>query len=95
MKPAYRRAVEEFYRSSVTTVDFGASGSGRVVAALNGWAVAATGGRVEELVTEEVGSEARLVVGSTAELLPRWLHPFDPQETSYSGQFWLPDGVTR
>ena len=28
-------------------------------------------------------------------VLVRWLYPFDPEQTSYSGQFWLADGATR
>ena len=91
----YTRAVREFYRSDITAVDFGASGSGRVLDAVRGWAGAATKGRVTELLEEEPGSGTRLLVASTAEMVPRWLYPFDPERTSYSGQFWLSDGKTR
>jgi serine protease inhibitor len=95
VKADYRRAVREYYDSQIMTVDFGASGSGRVVAAVNSWAATATDGRVEELLEREPGSGARVLVGGAAALQPTWLHPFDPEQTSYSGQFWLPDGETR
>ena len=35
IKPEYERAATEFYRSSVLDVDFGASGSGEVLRAMN------------------------------------------------------------
>ena len=35
IKDAYNRAVEEYYRSKIEDVDFGASGSGEVVSAVN------------------------------------------------------------
>ena len=95
VKPIYRRAVIEFYKSEIKAIDFGASGSGQVVKAINKWAEEATGGRFEEILDKEPGSQSRLFVGGATEMVPRWLYPFDPEQTSYSGQFWLADGATR
>lgn len=95
VKAIYSRAVKEFYQSEIKTVDFGASGSGRVVKAINEWSEEATGGRFPQIMSKEPGSQTRLLVGGAAEMVPRWLYPFDPEQTSYSGQFWLPDGATR
>ena len=36
-----------------------------------------------------------LLTREAVEMKPRWLYPFDPEQTSYSGQFWLADGATR
>ena len=50
MKPVYSRAVKEFYRSEIKTVDFGASGSGNVVKAVNEWVEEATEGKLLEIL---------------------------------------------
>ena len=50
MKPIYSRAVKEFYRSEIKTVDFGASGSGNVVKAVNEWVEEATEGKLLEIL---------------------------------------------
>ena len=92
VKPIYSRAVKEFYRSEIKTVDFGASGSGRVVKAINKWSEEATGGRFTQILEKEPGSETRLLVGSVARISPRWLYPFDPAQTSKNGLFFLPGG---
>ena len=36
-----------------------------------------------------------LLTREAVDMKPRWLYPFDPEQTSYSGQFWLADGATR
>ena len=95
VKPVYDRAVSQFYRSEVTEVDFGASGSGTVVQTVNSWASRVTEGKVNQLLETDPGSDTRLLVVGAAQLQPRWLYPFDPEQTSYNGQFWLADGVTR
>ena len=73
MKAIYSRAVKEFYQSEIKTVDFGASGSGRVVKAINEWSEEATGGRFPQIMSKEPGSQTRLLVGGAAEMVPRWL----------------------
>ena len=50
VKPIYSRAVKEFYRSEIKTVDFGASGSGNVVKAVNEWVEEATEGKLLEIL---------------------------------------------
>ena len=37
IKSNYDRAVEEFYKSKIIDVDFGASGSGEIKSAVNRW----------------------------------------------------------
>ena len=73
VKAIYSRAVKEFYQSEIKTVDFGASGSGRVVKAINEWSEEATGGRFPQIMSKEPGSQTRLLVGGAAEMVPRWL----------------------
>ena len=55
VKPIYSRAVKEFYRSEIKTVDFGASGSGNVVKAVNEWVEEATEGKLLEIL-DKVGT---------------------------------------
>ena len=50
VKPIYSRAVKEFYRSEIKTVDFGASGSGNVVKAVNEWVEGATKGKLLKIL---------------------------------------------
>ena len=51
-----------------------------------------TEGNVTSLLEEGPGSDARLLVASTAQMEPQWLYPFDPLKTSYNGLFFLPGG---
>ena len=37
-------------------------------------------------------SESRLVVASFVNFKPKWLYPFDAEETSANGLFYLPGG---
>lgn len=92
VKPNYDRAVREFYQSQIIDVDFGASGSGQVVDAVNSWVTNVTDGNVTSLLETGPGSAARLLVASAAQLEPQWLFPFDPLKTSYNGLFFLPGG---
>lgn len=92
VKEDYGRAVREFYKSEITPVDFGASGSGQVVDTVNQWAAKVTGEAVEQLLSAGPGSDSRLLLASAASIVPGWLHPFDPLATRYNGLFFLPGG---
>lgn len=92
VKQEYKRAVREFYRSNVLEVDFGAAGSGEVLNSMNSWIEKETNGTIRKIVSEEPGSDTRLVIASFVNLQPKWLYPFDPLKTSQNGLFYLPGG---
>ena len=56
------------------------------------WIENETGGAEINILDSDPPSESRLVVASFVNFQPMWLHPFDPEETSQNGLFYLPGG---
>ena len=56
------------------------------------WIEKETNGTIRKIVSEEPGSDTRLVIASFVNLQPKWLYPFDPLKTSQNGLFYLPGG---
>ena len=56
------------------------------------WIETETNGTVKKIVSDEPGSDTRLVIASFVNLQPKWLYPFDPLKTSQNGLFYLPGG---
>ena len=56
------------------------------------WIEKETGGEERRILESDPPSDSRLVVASFVNFQPVWLHPFDPEETSQNGLFYLPGG---
>ena len=56
------------------------------------WIENETGGEELRILESDPPSDSRLVVASFVNFRPMWLHPFDPEETSQNGLFYLPGG---
>ena len=86
----YKRALSEFYHTTIESVDFRNSLPARSMSALNDWTSDATEGRIPRVASYPPGRDSKLVATNAMSVNSRWLHPFDRADTFDKGLFFLP-----
>ena len=83
----YKRALDEFYSSTMQLVDFLQQPQG-AVDAINAWASNVTHGNFSSLIQQPLDPSARLLVVNGLAFRSQWLFRFDPAMTFDKGLFY-------
>ncbi len=88
----YARALRQFYRSRLGTLDFRNADPAQTLGVVNDWVKDATEGDIPRMLQRPPAPDSKLLVVNALSVDTRWLNPFDPAKTFDEGLFFLPNG---